>query len=113
MEAAFALDAVDTTPAETGFLIDEPSFARELAKLDLGPDKVDAAAAARRRTLAEWAEDEGLVLSPPDDSHLELPPPATRAAAMTAVTFLGLFAAGAGAAAVVFHEPLMRILATL
>ncbi len=112
MEAAFALET-DATPVETGFLIDEPTFSAELAKLDLGPDRTDAAEAARRRTLVEWANEEGIELSPPDDSYLELPPPETRQAAMTAVMFVGLMAVGAGAAAALFHDQVLRILATL
>ena len=89
-----------------------------LAKLDLPPDADvrDSNGFARRRTLAEWAEQEGLELSPPDMSAALEAPRSRRHHShdgMTVATFITLVVAGAGAAAVVFHQPLLRILATL
>ena len=108
-----ALSTIDTQVAanESGFLFDQPDFKTELAKLDLGPDPADAATAARRRTLAEWADEEGLELTPPDDSIQDVQPP-TRDDAMHVVAFVALMFIGAAAAAVVFHEQVSRILST-
>ena len=108
-----ALSMIDGN--DTGFLFDRADFKAELAKLDLGPDPTDeATTSARRRTLAEWAQEEGLELSPLDqsvelESHAARP---TSARAINIVAFVGLMLVGAAAAAAVFSEQLLRILSS-
>jgi hypothetical protein len=82
-------------------LWDDPSFVSELEKLDLRP--VWHLRNDMHPTLEEWAKAEGL----------ELPPPGLAQRALTPLTFVMLTLVGAGAAAVVFHDRVTRILSTL
>lgn len=98
---------------EGRLLFDAPAFQAELAKLE-PTCKVD------RPTLTEWAEEQGLALSPP--AAVPSPPdsvPASRShrhgragRAMSAITFVMLMAAGAGVAAIVFYDRVLRIITT-
>jgi hypothetical protein len=103
-------------------LMDDPALVAEIQKLDLPDTSPDDERFNMRRTLVEWAEEEGLVLSPPDDSigvspyapamPAAVPVPAPHGA-MTGVTFVALMCVGAGTAALVFYDRVARILATL
>lgn len=97
------------------FLIDDPGFRSEIEKLDLKPDRREEQVMQQRRTLVEWAVDEGIVLSPPDDSipeYVSRPQSAPLVVRMmSAIAFLALMVAGAGAAAFVFQERVVSIFA--
>jgi hypothetical protein len=93
-------------------LFDDPAFVAALDKLDFLPDAPQPGEFGYRRTLAEWAEEEGLLLSPPDDSAPELPR-ASKRRTLNALTFVGLMFVGAGAALFVFQDRVALILAML
>jgi hypothetical protein len=93
-------------------LFDDPDFVAALDKLDFLPDAPKPGEFGYRRTLAEWAAEEGLLLSPPDDSSPELQE-APRLRALNVLTLVGLLFVGAGAAALVFQERVAIILAML
>jgi hypothetical protein len=102
-------------------LLDDPALVEEIKKLDLPSESSDDERFNKRRTLVEWAEDEGIALSPPDDSEAlspyapsaPAPAPVLSAPTMSPRTFLALMLVGAAAAAAVFHDRVALILATL
>jgi hypothetical protein len=113
-------------------LMDDPALVAAIQKLDLPADSPDDDRFNQRRTLVEWATEEGIVLSPPDDSgdaspfaplppplptkngqdeRIEPPVPAERP--MNPSTFLTLMFAGAAGAALVFHDRVLQIISHL
>ena len=93
--------------------LDDPDFLTELDKLEPGrsAEAERDSVAYYRPTLEEWARDQGITLSPPDES-IDIP---TQAAVVgrwvvAAVTIVGTLT-GAAMAAVVFHEQVQQILA--
>lgn len=98
-------------------LLDDPVFLAELDKLDEGLD-LDTKYEEHfehRPTLDEWAAEAGIVLSPPDHTRARRAPRATWRMTwqvMNAVAFLALVFVGAGAAAVLFHDRVLRLLTT-
>jgi hypothetical protein len=93
-------------------LFDDPAFVAALEQLDLPAQNPDPGEFGHRRTLVEWATEEGLILDPPDDVFV---PVAASGGlrALSAFAFVALMFVGAAAAAVVFHAPLSRILSAL
>jgi hypothetical protein len=93
-------------------LFDDPAFVTALDKLDFLPDAPKPGEFGYRRTLTEWAAEEGLLLLPPDDSSPELEGE-PRQRALDVLTLVGLIFVGAGAAAFVFQERVALIFAML
>ncbi|MCC7417855.1 MAG: hypothetical protein IT176_12020 [Acidobacteria bacterium] len=100
---------IHVAAGETVALCDDPAFTAALAELEIGEPEAGGEEAGPRRTLAEWAEAEGIALSPPDDSIDEVTPAEARPPAMSAVAFLGLMGVGAAAAVMLFHAEVLRI----
>ena len=90
-------------------LFDDPAFAAALQQLDLPPYNPGPGEFGHLRTLEEWAEDEGLILSPPDTSF-GAPALIGARRASNVATYLALMFVGAGAAAVVFHDRVLRMI---
>ena len=89
---------------------DDPAFVAALEKLDLPSYNPEPGEFGHRRTLVEWATEEGLILDPPDDPFVPLAP-SGGPRVVHAFAFAGLVFVGAGAA--LFHDQVLRILATL
>ncbi len=93
-------------------LFDDPAFVAALEKLDLPPYNPEPGEFGHRRTLSEWAAEEGLILDPPEDpftAHQPVGP----GRLVAALTFASLVLVGAAGAAAVFRDPLFRIIHAL
>ncbi len=92
-------------------LLDDPDFVAELDKLEPRSVAIRNQVEYHHPTLEEWAREQGIVLSPPDDT-LDEPRSSRVGRWLVALVACAGTLTGAAMAAIVFRDEVLQILAS-